>query len=100
MTATPTPIYEWCGDYFCTGCIVFTICNHEPFSGWAEDGNTIGNNPTALNLQLIREFLTTRNVDLTTVTWPRRLRRPPEGVQICATCLNFFTIPEQEETSE
>ena len=90
-------IYEWSGDYFCGDCIVYTITAHEPYSLWVDDGNTISNNSTPTNLNLIREFLKARNV--TADQLPRRLRRPPEGVQVCATCLNFFTIPDSEEQS-
>lgn len=92
-----SPIYEWRSDYFCAGCIVFAICNEEPYLKWVEDGNTIENNGTALNLNLIREFLKSRGYD--TKDMPRRLRRQPEGTPFCATCLNFFHNTTDQGTS-
>lgn len=95
-----SPIYEWSGDYFCAGCIVHTITEHEPFSFWLEiDGNAIANQSTDSTLRMIRRFLTQRSATFPNAmpTMPHKLRQPPEGVQVCATCLNFFTIPTSEE---
>lgn len=91
-----SPIYAWSGDYFCAGCIVHTITEHPPYSLWIEEGNTISDNGTAKNLTLIGAFLMGRGVEY---EMPRRLRRPPEGAQVCATCLNFFSIPDSEENN-
>jgi hypothetical protein len=91
---TSPTIYEWSGDYFCGGCIVHTITEHPPYSLWVEAGNTISENSVPKNLILISAFLTGKGVEF---NMPRRLRRPPEGAQVCATCLNFFSIPDSEE---
>lgn len=96
-------IYEWCGDYFCSQCIVYALTEQEPWSQWLNDeDHDRSAQSTSATLDLIADHFgisanrTTRKAQ----DFPIRLRakeRPP-GTNFCRVCLQLLTMEANHET--
>lgn len=82
-------IYSWAGDYFCPGCIVYEMVQHEPWCEWGE-GKDLSRYSTSRALdRMSRELhLTTEKKEK--LGFPELVTETNETI-FCAICLNLLT---------
>lgn len=88
--------YEWHGDLFCDGDIVFKLTDHEPWSRWVDAGNEPGTDDCEDQLNdIARHFRVNRSNpgSVRRKQFPVRLTEPPEPGAFCAACKRFFVDP-------
>lgn len=88
--------YEWHGDLFCDGDIVFKLTDHEPWCRWVEAGNEPGEDDVEVQLNdIARHFHVNRNSpsSVRRKQFPVRLTEPPQPGAFCAACKRFFVDP-------
>lgn len=96
-------IYEWSGDYFCSGCVVYALTEVEPWSQWLDDeDHDRSAQSTDATLDLIADSFgigMNRNARRES-DFPIRLRlkERPAGTHFCRTCLALLTMEANHET--
>jgi hypothetical protein len=88
--------YEWHGDLFCDGDIVFKLTDHEPWSRWVDAGNEPGEDVCEEQLNdIARHFRVNRNNpgSVRRKQFPVLLTEPPQPGAFCAACKRFFVDP-------
>jgi hypothetical protein len=88
--------YEWHGDLFCDGDIVFKLTDHEPWSRWVDAGNEPGVDDVEDQLNdIARHFRVNRSNpgSVRRKQFPVRLTEPPAPGAFCAACKRFFVDP-------
>jgi hypothetical protein len=96
-------IYSWCGDYFCSDCIVFALLEQEPWNQWSDnEENDPSEYNTAATLNLIaHEFhIPANRQQQEAANFPVRLRKKdkPEGTHFCRACLTLLTMESDHAT--
>lgn len=88
--------YEWHGDLFCDGDIVFKLTDHEPWSRWVEAGNEPGVDDVETQLnEIARAFNVNRDrpSSVRRKQFPVLLTEAPQPGAFCAACKRFFVDP-------
>lgn len=91
--------YEWHGDLFCDGDIVFKLTDHEPWSRWVDAGNEPGTDDVEDQLNDIALHFRVNRSNPGSVRrkqFPVRLDEPPAPGAFCAACKRFFVDPLPE----
>jgi len=93
-------VYEWHGDLFCEGDIVFKLTDHEPWSRWVDAGNEPGTDSAEEQLNdIARHFRVNRSnpQSVRRKQFPTLLTTDPPPLSFCAACKRFFIDPLPEE---
>lgn len=86
-----TSIFEWSNDCFCSGCIVYAMVNHQPWSQWLEE-HDLSDYTTAEALASMVTYFDLADKPRSTRTamgFPVRINSP-EGTIFCAVCLSLL----------
>lgn len=85
------PIYEWATDYFCSGCIVYSMIQHAPWSQWADDRDPSDYSPMQALVSMAEHFglANKTRADRKAAGFPVRATRLT-GTVFCSTCLNIL----------
>lgn len=89
-------VYEWHGDLFCEGDIVFKLTDNEPWSRWVEAGNEPGTDTAEEQLNEIAMYFRVDRSKPQSVRrkqFPKLLTEDPEPLSFCAACKRFFIDP-------
>lgn len=95
-------VYEWHGDLFCEGDIVFKLTDNEPWSRWVDAGNEPGTDTAEEQLNEIARYFRVNRASPQSVRrkqFPTLLTEDPEPLSFCAACKRFFIDPLPETTA-
>lgn len=90
MTHTP---YQWKGNLYCEGDIVFALTDHEPWSKWLDthEANTRSAEAELTSIAIMFGFSRNDPVAVGQHGFPVRLKEPPEPPSFCSGCAQWFT---------
>ena len=90
MIPTYNVIYEWAGDYMCSGCIVRAMLEHEPWVEWTAtyDNNEYSSTQVALSV-MARHFKLRTSEQRRDAGFPLVVAATDETI-FCAICLNLL----------
>lgn len=84
-------IFEWSNDYFCSGCLIYAMIGHYPWSQWAEEREVSDFSPGEALADMLDYFdlASKPRSTRTAMGFPARVNRPDCTI-FCAVCLNLL----------
>lgn len=89
----PSEIYSWAGDFFCSGCLIYAMIPHHPWSRWANerDVSEFSTNEALVDMAAYFHINLASYQDRADMSFPNFARQDQlESTLFCSTCLTLL----------